>query len=131
MKSMKYFAWSGLIVILLSISATAIAQAVDPEPTLTAKEKIFGFVKDIDGLNILLMILSTFFGGMWWLVRSKLKQIGELFIKVYEYTDEKSDGRKKLTHDERNDIVSRVLSIFSKTSTVSIDKSRLLNDGPK
>lgn len=125
MKTVKYFFISFLVVMLLCVSVLAIGQVVDPEPALTSKEKIFGFFKDIDGLNILLIVLSTFFGGAWWMIRTKLKQVGELFIKVYEYTAEESAGKKKLTQEERADIVARVLAIFAR-STVSINKSKLV-----
>lgn len=125
MKTVKYFFVSFLVVMLLCVSVLAIGQVVDPEPALSSKEKIFGFFKDIDGLNILLIVLSTFFGGAWWMIRTKLKQVGELFIKVYEYTDESSAGKKKLTQEERADIVGRVLAIFAR-STVSINKSKLV-----
>ena len=125
MKTVKYFFVSFLVVMLLCVSVLAIGQVVDPEPALTSKEKIFGFFKDIDGLNILLIVLSTFFGGAWWMIRTKLKQVGELFIKVYEYTAEESAGKKKLTQEERADIVARVLAIFAR-STVSINKSKLV-----
>lgn len=125
MKTVKYFFVSFLVVMLLCVSVLAIGQVVDPEPALSSKEKIFGFFKDIDGLNILLIVLSTFFGGAWWMIRTKLKQVGELFIKVYEYTDESSAGKKKLTQEERADIVSRVLAIFAR-STVTINKSKLV-----
>lgn len=110
---------------LLMVSMAAVGQAVSPEPEVPGKEKLLNFFKDIDGLNIILMILSTFFGGLWWMIRSKLKQVGELFIKVYEYTDENSAGKKKLTQEERADIVARVLAIFAK-STVKINKSKLI-----
>jgi hypothetical protein len=125
MKTVKYFFVSFLVVMLLCVSVLAIGQVVDPEPALSSKEKIFGFFKDIDGLNILLIVLSTFFGGAWWMIRTKLKQVGELFIKVYEYTAEESAGKKKLTQEERADIVARVLAIFAR-STVSINKSKLV-----
>jgi len=125
MKTVKYFFVSFLVVMLLCLSVLAIGQVVDPEPALSSKEKIFGFFKDIDGLNILLIVLSTFFGGAWWMIRTKLKQVGELFIKVYEYTAEESAGKKKLTQEERADIVARVLAIFAR-STVSINKSKLV-----
>lgn len=121
MKTIKYFLWSFFLVILLMVSMAAVGQAVSPEPELPIKDKLLNFWEDIDGLNIALMLLSTFFGGLWWMIRSKLKQIGELFIKVYEYTDEESAGRKKLTQEERADIVARVLAIFAK-STVSIKR---------
>lgn len=118
---MKYFLWSFCLVMLLMVSMAAVGQVVSPEPEVAGKEKLLNFFKDIDGLNIILMILSTFFGGLWWMIRSKLKQVGELFIKVYEYTDENSAGKKKLTQEERADIVARVLAIFAK-STVSIKR---------
>ena len=125
MKTIKYFLWSFFLVMLLMVSMAAVGQAVSPEPEVAGKEKLLNFFKDIDGLNIILMILSTFFGGLWWMIRYKLKQVGELFIKVYEYTDENSAGKKKLTQEERADIVARVLAIFAK-STVKINKSKLI-----
>ena len=125
MKTIKYFLWSLFLVILLMVSMAAVGQAVSPEPEVAGKEKLLNFFKDIDGLNIILMILSTFFGGLWWMIRYKLKQVGELFIKVYEYTDENSAGKKKLTQEERADIVARILAIFAK-STVKINKSKLI-----
>lgn len=125
MKPIKYFLWSFFLVMLLMVSMAAVGQVVSPEPEVAGKEKLLNFFKDIDGLNIILMILSTFFGGLWWMIRSKLKQVGELFIKVYEYTDENSAGKKKLTQEERADIVARVLSIFAK-STVKINKSKMI-----
>ena len=125
MKNAKYFIWSFCLVMLLLISMAAVGQVVSPEPEAAGKDKLFNFFRDIDGLNIILLIVSTFFGGLWWMIRSKLKQVGELFIKVYEYTDENSAGKKKLTQEERADIVARVLAIFAK-STVKINKSKLI-----
>ena len=123
MKATRYFIISFLAVALLCVSVMAIGQVIDPEPVST-KDRILDFIQEIDGLNILLIVLSTFFGGLWWMIRSKLKQIGELFIQVYEYTDESSAGRRKLTQEERADIIARVVAIFAK-STVGIDKKKL------
>jgi len=124
MKTVKYFFVSFLVVMLLCVSVLAIGQVVDPEPALSSKEKIFGFFKDIDGLNIILLIFATFAGGMWGLLRMKLKQLSDFFLELYVSTDESSPGGKKVIYEEREKIVSRLLAILNK-STVTLDAKKI------
>jgi hypothetical protein len=57
-------------------------------------------------------LFTTIFGALWGKVRSKVKSIGELFLKAYEYTDD-----KKLDPEEREDLKRRFLEILNKTPT--------------
>jgi len=64
---------------------------------------------NLDVIGVVLLIFTTLFGGLWLVARNKLKEIGELFLKAYEYTDD-----KKLDPDERADLKERFLKIFTK-----------------
>jgi len=121
MRTAKYFISTFLLLSLVIVGYTAIAQVTGvPElPDVPVKEKIFGFFKDVDGLNILLLVFATFFGGLWAMGRSKIKQAGELLLKVYEYSDAASAGGKKITQAEREDIINRVLMILGKIPQAS------------
>ena len=90
--------------------ATEAGSETTQQPTVEKKGgKIFGFLKDINALNIALIAFGTFAGGLWFKTRLKLKQIGELFLKAYEYTDD-----KKLSDEERADLINRFLQLFGK-----------------
>jgi len=104
MKKGWYFLVSFLVICLVSISIQAIAQEVVP-----VQNKIFGFLNDVNVLNIALLAFATFAGGMWALGRSKMKQIGELFLKAYEYTDD-----KRLSAEERSDLIRRFFQLLGK-----------------
>jgi len=67
---------------------------------------------NLDIIAMILLLFTTIFGGLWIKVRSKIKQIGELFLAAYEYTDD-----KKLDKDEREDLKRKFLEIISKTPT--------------
>lgn len=69
-----------------------------------------GFMENMDIIGIILLIFTTIFGALWITARSKLKEIGDLFLKAYEYTDD-----KKLSVEERLDLKERFLKIFTKT----------------
>lgn len=73
------------------------------------KNKIFGFLKDINALNIVLIGFGTFAGGLWFKGRTKLKQLADLFQKAYEYTDD-----KRLSEEERIDLLNRFLELLGK-----------------
>ena len=77
-----------------------------------AKNKIFGFLKDINALNIALISFGIFGGGLWFRSRQKLRLIGELFLKIYDYTDD-----KKLSEEERIDVLNRFLEIIGRSKT--------------
>jgi hypothetical protein len=67
---------------------------------------------NIDIIAIVLLVFTTIFGGLWVTLRHKLKQIGDLFLKAYEYTDD-----KKLDAEERADLKRRFLDIITKSPT--------------
>jgi hypothetical protein len=67
---------------------------------------------NLDIIAMVLLLFTTVFGGLWIKVRSKIKQIGELFLAAYEYTDD-----KKLDKEEREDLKKRFLEIITKTPT--------------
>lgn len=120
MKTAKYFIFSFMAVMLLSISFTVMAQEVVP----TTKEKIFDFMREIDTINIVLLLIATFAGGMWGMLRMKLKQLSDFFLELYVSTDESSPGGKKVISEEREKIVSRLLAILNK-STVTLDAKKI------
>ena len=120
MKTAKYFIFSFMVVMLLSISFTVMAQEVVP----TTKEKVFDFMREIDTINIVLLLIATFAGGMWGLLRMKLKQLSDFFLELYVSTDESSPGGKKVISEEREKIVSRLLAILNK-STVTLDAKKI------
>jgi len=70
------------------------------------------FNENLDVIAIVLLLFTTIFGALWGKVRSKVKSIGELFLKAYEYTDD-----KKLDPEEREDLKRRFLEILNKTPT--------------
>lgn len=70
------------------------------------------FNDNVDIIAIALLIFTTLFGGLWLMLRNKLRQIGELFLKAYEYTDD-----KKLDEDERADLKRRFLEIITRSPT--------------
>lgn len=123
MKKLSYFLISFLIVVLLSGCVHAIAQVAVPGADIEVPmgKKIFGFLKDINALNIALIAFGTFAGGLWAMGRSKMKQIGEIFLKAYDYTDD-----KKLTAEERNDLIQRFLAIMGKSSIVQDENKRFI-----
>lgn len=91
-------------------TATEADSGITQQPTVEKKGgKIFGFLKDINALNIVLIAFGTFASGLWFRSRTKLKQIGELFLKAYEYTDD-----KKLSDEERSDLINRFLELIGK-----------------
>ena len=100
--------------VLITATTTSV-QMVKPDPGLSqevkpAKAKIFGFLKDINALNIILIGFGTFAGGLWIRGRTKLKQLADIFQKAYEYTDD-----KKLSEEEREDLLNRFLELLGKT----------------
>ena len=79
---------------------------------LVCQASFFGFLGDnVDIIAIVLLIFTSLFGGLWLKLRTKIKQIGELFLKAYEYTDD-----KKLDQQERDDLKKRFLEIISRAS---------------
>ena len=61
-------------------------------------------------LNVILFIITTLFSGLWLIARNKLKQVGELFLKAYEYTDD-----NKLSEAERTDLINRFKALVGKS----------------
>ena len=94
MKTAKYFLFSFLMVLLVCLSFTVVAQEVAP---VTGKEKVVSFLREIDTINIVLLLMATFAGGMWGMLRMKLKQLSDLFLEMYISTDENSPGGKRLS----------------------------------
>ena len=99
-----------IIILFLMIPVIIVAQdTLQTDPSFWDKTK--GFFSDIDGFNVILIAFATFFGGLWALGRQKMKQIGELFLKAYEYTDD-----KRLSKAERQDLMQRFLAIIGKSA---------------
>jgi hypothetical protein len=106
-----------LIVIFALVSIQAIAQdTVTSTTEVFTKSKIFDFLKEVNPLNIALLAISIFAGGLWAMGRNKLKQISDLFEKAYEYTDD-----KRLSQEERADLMQRFLQIIGKSTAVNTD----------
>ena len=103
------------LVIASSVPQSAVMQdeassETTSQPTVEKKgSKIFGFLKDINALNIVLIAFGTFASGLWFKGRTKLKQLADIFQKAYEYTDD-----KKLSDDERTDLINRFFEIIGK-----------------
>lgn len=108
-----------LLISIMLIPVIVFAQEVSREITFWDKTK--GFLSDIDGFNIALLAFAAFFGGLWAMGRAKIKMIGELFLKAYEYTDD-----KRLSKAERQDLMQRFLAIIGKTvnNTTVVDKKK-------
>lgn len=70
------------------------------------------FGENMDVIGIVLLVITTLLGGLWFTARSKLKEISDLFLKAWEYTDD-----KKLDPTEREDLKKLFLKILTKTPT--------------
>jgi len=117
MKKGWYFVFLLILAMVMLVSMQSFAQVVTGgEIDVPMKQKVFGFLKDINALNIALIAFATFAGGMWAMGRNKLKQIGEIFLKAYEYTDD-----KRLSADERQDLIQRFLAIIGRSSVPGTD----------
>ena len=79
-------------------------------PASESKLAIGEFLRNIDPLNIALAAFALFFSGIWWLSREKLRRIGEMFLKAYEYTDD-----HVLDPQERHELKRRFMEIMGKT----------------
>ncbi|MFW6272160.1 MAG: hypothetical protein ACOC2U_00055 [bacterium] len=66
-------------------------------------------IGNMDYIDLIVAAVFVLFGGYVALMRVKLKQIGELFLKAHEYTDD-----KKLDESERKDLVRRFFKIITK-----------------
>jgi hypothetical protein len=113
MKILNYFLTSFLVVMLVFITVQAFAQVAAPGAfeTVSGGNKVFGFLKEINALNLALIAFATFAGGMWAMGRSKLKLISDLFLKAYEYTDD-----KRLSAEERSDLIQTFLCIIGRAN---------------
>ncbi len=101
---------SPTLVIGTTVSTQVTAQNASTDQEIKpTKSKIFGFLKDINALNIILIGFGTFAGGLWMKGRSKLKQLADLFQKAYDYTDD-----KRLSEEERTDLLNRFLQLLGK-----------------
>ena len=105
-----------LAVLLILTSLTLVAQSdtsvVHQAATVAAqspKVGILDFFKEINALNIVLLALSLFAGSIWRQGRTKLKEVGDLFLKAYEFTDD-----KRLSDAERAELLNRFLVILGK-----------------
>lgn len=114
-----YFLVSFLLVLLVSISFTAVAQEM---VQTSSKGKVFEFLKDIDIFNIVLLGVATFAGGAWAYLRDKVRRAGLLLLDVYEFTAEGSDGGKRITRKERQKIIDQALGMLSKGSALKFSK---------
>lgn len=72
-------------------------------------KEILGVLKDFDVINLILVAIAVFAGSLYAMGRSKVKQVGELFMKAYDYTDD-----KRLSKEEREDLINRFLTIVGK-----------------
>jgi len=88
-----------IVFLFITISASA------SESKLAVGE----FLRNIDLLNIVLAAFAIFFSSFWWAGRERLKQIGELFLKAYEYTDD-----HVLNPEERQDLIIRFMRIIGR-----------------
>lgn len=95
-----------LLTLLYTLVLVLIALSV---PASDSKLSIGELIRNIDPINIALAAVALFFSGIWWMSREKLRQIGELFLKAYEYTDD-----HVLAPEERYDLKSRFLEIIGK-----------------
>lgn len=59
--------------------------------------------------NVVLFVVTSVFAGLWAKVRLKARDIGELFLKAHEYTDD-----NKLDEEERKDLMARFYKIIGK-----------------
>lgn len=103
-----------LAAFLMLISTVLLAQ-LDVQAAQAVAEQgemvgVMDYLKEINFLNIALLAFSVFAGSLWFQGRNKLKEIGEIFLKAYEYTDD-----KKLTAAERADLIARFMSIVGKS----------------
>ena len=97
-----------ILIALLFLSVSLFGQEVitQPEP---AKFKILEFLGDINMLNVILLAFATFAGGLWYMGREKIRQVGELFMAAYEYTDD-----KRLSPEERADLFNKFMALIGK-----------------
>jgi len=65
-------------------------------------------------VNFGLVVFSLVAGGMWLKARAKIKELGELFLKIYEFTDPKSEGGKKFSKNETKDLEERIFQLIGK-----------------
>lgn len=95
----------GSIAMMQDDSDNAIVNAVVSE--VPAEENDSGWLSQ--AINFILLIVTTVFAGLWAKVRTKVKAVGELFMKAHEYTDD-----NKLSVFERKDLMKRFYKIIGK-----------------
>lgn len=108
---MKKFLTLALVLLAMLLSVTVMAQAVPEEPT--TKVKIFTILRELDVLNIVLMIFGTLFAALYKTGRDKLKMLGEFALKLHEYT-----GDRRLDEKERADILNRITQIIGGNNVI-------------
>ena len=95
-----------ILILLIPVITFGQEPITQPDP---GKFKLLEFLGDINMLNVILLGFATFAGGLWYMGREKMKQIGELFLAAYEYTDD-----KRLCPEERADLINRFMAIIGK-----------------
>lgn len=102
-----------ILLFMLIIFPVLVFSQDMPEQIPTTWDKLSGFLSDINLFNIALIAFATFAGGLWAMGRNKIKQVGELFLKAYEYTDD-----KRLSKQERQDLMQRFMEIIGRKTVL-------------
>ena len=97
------------LMILVAFSIPVIAQETAP------KLDLIDFLKNMDWINIALVFAFSLAGGFLMKARTKLKQVSELLMMAYEFTDD-----KVLDKEERKKLINQVLLILGKKKTEQI-----------
>lgn len=106
-KTVFYLCLLASVLLILTCPEAIAQEAVNPDKA-TFKD-IIGLFKDVNIVNVILLSIAVFAGRMWFLGRSRLKMLADIFMKAYEYTDD-----KRLSDAERDDIIKRFFEIIGK-----------------
>lgn len=95
------------------LAADSVAQQEQTQPEgANGFKTVFNLIKNMDILNFAFIGVAMFFGTWWKFGRIKLKQIGELALKAYDFTDDKI-----LTDAERKELITDLLQLIGKPKT--------------
>jgi hypothetical protein len=108
-----------VMTVLIVLSVAVFAQEVEPN----VKLGVFDFIRNADWLNVGLVALFTLGLTAPYILkaRQKLKQVAELLLLIYEFTDDKVLDKK-----ERAAIIDQFLVIIGKKKASVIQKK--IND---
>jgi hypothetical protein len=101
-----------VMTLLLVLSVAVFAQGTEP------KLDVFDFIKNMDWVNVVLVAIFSIGGIVTKYAitgRTKLKEVGELLILIYQYTDDKVLSKK-----EREDLWDHILVIIGKKEVEGI-----------